>query len=364
MQCRSASDATSQSIAVVFDEGVAVGADSSLGAADVSWRFSSLALALLAGLNDSFGEAASGVKKTATTALPGRRRRIVTAPAGIIGMQEKANVKLMLQFLIAFGVHPYLLPGVGLPVEKRVSAAALEIIPKKTARGSKRLLYAVTIMRSCLGRGDLSDVIYETALLDLIAAMAQLAYGPVLFDSSSTAKQPGAAAVLPQLLTTPADPRAAADTLCATISSAASSLDPDSRLEMANSLHEFTLDLTCKSALDASFALIGSARSPAPEWLRAYCSRMQVNTIMRDGGVAALFTMILTPALGNPEHQWLHVDRLSKMLSSLPPTAHVTIEAFLAATAPQCKCHCLLIMTGETHVLVYWPQCASCCTPL
>ncbi len=101
----------------------------------------------------------------------------------------------LLDLISLEGIYPYLSPGVGVPIERRVKSVlqgGLVTRPSPTDEGSRRrgrvLLDHICHELYMIMNGDrtsLTSCLQERTLVDLIAGLSELAYAPTLQDEDT-----------------------------------------------------------------------------------------------------------------------------------------------------------------------------------
>jgi hypothetical protein len=101
---------------------------------EVRWAYVKSCIDLLQELKDALGQ------------LSGQADKESALPADTLSVSQQQHVSSMIQFIIALGVVPSLVPGVGLPLEKRskfyeciVSGTKSEVSVDEVRKNSKRL---------------------------------------------------------------------------------------------------------------------------------------------------------------------------------------------------------------------------------
>lgn len=101
-------------------------------------------------------------------------------PPSSLGVLQQKTVQGLLQFVVAIGIYPNLLPGVGVPLGKRTEQDALPCVASPVPlRRHRGLVVSVRTLLACVENAALRNLIYHRHLVDLLAALLQLCYAPV-----------------------------------------------------------------------------------------------------------------------------------------------------------------------------------------
>ncbi|XP_046385864.1 transport and Golgi organization protein 6 homolog [Ischnura elegans] len=110
--------------------------------------------------------------------------------------QEKA-VRTSLEFVISLGLLPSLLPGVGIPIDKRCSAATVEWVkgtgtavknPVSVIELYERLAGVTKVLLSLVNSGYFRGLVLSRHLSDLLAALCQLSMAPLKKPESDASR--------------------------------------------------------------------------------------------------------------------------------------------------------------------------------
>jgi hypothetical protein len=246
-------------------------------------------------------------------------------------------VNKLLQWIVAFAIYPYLQPGVGIPLDKRLSGGA-HAIAVKAPGGERRLQHVVGKLIETLSHKRILELVLDIALSDIIAALFQIASSPLDVAETPTTRtlDPVPANASPADLYT-------RNTIEPSELSFASSLDD--RTWAFSSLQQLVLRLSATSVFEACFALTGEKL--APLWFRDCLSSLLHETITRADGVASLCRLILEPCLSNPTNQWQYVDRVSTMLSVMPQRSVLPVDVYYRNIGSQRLCFSSHLMTVQ-----------------
>ena len=146
---------------------------------DTRWKFVVWNLKLLSALTRSMDAA---VRKHELNENDSSRRKPNDVPSlspDVLSFTQQKTVATSAQLVVCLGICPGLLPGVGVPVERRSAYGGLlscdGLSPEIRER---RLLQCLSVLLRCVGQSTLSDLVLSRHLSDLLASLCQLCYGP------------------------------------------------------------------------------------------------------------------------------------------------------------------------------------------
>ncbi|CAN8001604.1 unnamed protein product [Ixodes pacificus] len=130
-------------------------------------------ISLLVLLKALLDEASTGCASTAAQGVP-------PLPPSSLGVLQQKTVQGLLQFVVALGIYPNLLHGVGVPLGKRTEQDALPCVASPVpSRRHRGLVVSVRTLLACVENAALRNLIYHRHLVDLLAALLQLCYAPI-----------------------------------------------------------------------------------------------------------------------------------------------------------------------------------------
>lgn len=260
---------------------------------------------------------------------------------------QQKTIDGLLDLISLEGIYPFLSPGVGVPIERRVRSvlkAGLVSKPSPADDGAahkdKSLLaeicdglYGITKGE---GRGLVSSL-QERTLVDLIAGLGELAYSPLLPDQDSGKQHDR---ILRSLL----------DRYVASIFKKLNPIYWSERTSLCLSYLWKTL-MRSRSPTRALFPVLTSLLQPAtPEWFRSHISTHLSLLPLRPGGIKETINFISGSvphefqdpgAHANDRVDQSHspslslevISQASKLLSSVP--SFMTAETYFATLAPE-----------------------------
>ena len=151
---------------------------------DVRWNYVVTCFEYLEDLKSALEEvSAGGAKNQSEDALPPHS----------LSVKQEQHVSSLVQMIIALGILPSLLPGVGLPIEKRSKFYELVAPPKQSSKDLKsvenlhesvvklhqRIVLCTEKLLDLIDAPNLNQIILGKHLGDLLAALIQLSHGPL-----------------------------------------------------------------------------------------------------------------------------------------------------------------------------------------
>ena len=154
---------------------------------DVQWKFARLNLRLIRLLQTALDESVTASESVTyddqqvAEKIP-RRDVAPPLPADSLSISQQKTVTASLEFIVCFGICPYLLPGVGLPLNRRCGYGGCVEAGISASRNEmdSRLLTCTVMLLECLtddvSSKTLGKMIVSRHLSDLLAALFQIRY--------------------------------------------------------------------------------------------------------------------------------------------------------------------------------------------
>lgn len=153
---------------------------------DVQWRFAQLNLRLIRLLQTvldesvATSESANHDDQQVAEKIP-RQTLAPSLPADSLSISQQKTVTTSLEFIVCFGICPYLLPGVGLPLNRRCGFGGYVEAGISVGRDEMdhRLLTSTVTLLECINNVSsktLGELIISRHLSDLLAALLQIRY--------------------------------------------------------------------------------------------------------------------------------------------------------------------------------------------
>uniref|UniRef100_A0A803TIQ3 Transport and golgi organization 6 homolog n=1 Tax=Anolis carolinensis TaxID=28377 RepID=A0A803TIQ3_ANOCA len=282
---------------------------------DVPWTFTRHVLLLLLSLKQSMVllAAAPSPPQTPVSAPP-------LSPDTLSVAQEK-TVRAALQFAVTLGLCPFLLPGVGLPLDRRTEFGAVirEVVSPGCLVNTMSKLYATcTGLLEVAQHPLLGSLVLTRHLGDLLAGLCQLGFCP------GRRKREGGL--------TEEEQRSCREALGGLLDRVYQPLVVRELLILQGGSRQVSIA-----------GLVGHALAPAPSWLRRLCGQLLSERLLRPGGVQAVVRGILegagAGAMGGSSAEaaaadWQKCDAVARILSSCPQQS-LSLEDYCQQVCPQ-----------------------------
>ncbi|XP_068116227.1 transport and Golgi organization protein 6 homolog isoform X2 [Hyperolius riggenbachi] len=302
--------------------------EGSEAAADPSWRFTWEALVLLLCLKDCMVQLAASFKPPKPNL-----KTPEAAPAlspDTLSIAQQKTVQSALQFVVSMGICPYLLPGIGLPLQHRSEFGALvcSMVSCDLSQVRTRRLYVTcTALLEVSRHLSLGSLLFTQHLGDVMAGLCQLGYCPIKpkTEQGSEGKT--------------------------------KSLTEAERIQCKEALRKLLEQLYQPLVIRELLILQGgprqgarpagapspAQRAPAPAWLRRLSGQLLSERLMRANGVQAVVRGILegagVGAAGGREAEaaasnWKKCDAVAKILASCPQQS-LSVDEYYQKVCPQ-----------------------------
>ncbi|KAK8781345.1 hypothetical protein V5799_017314, partial [Amblyomma americanum] len=285
---------------------------------------------------------------------PSHHSEAPPAPPNCLGVLQKKTVQGLLQFVVALGINPNLLPGVGLPLEQRTVSS----LPNCSAcllpwQKHRYLVASVRALLMCIQSPVLCGMVLHHHLVDVLAALLQLCHAPIrkITDESENTKSnlsfASHSSTVLELKSSLAKCRASAPADDASLIQEMLedrqylSLDLQRVLETTYQpiiVRELLLLLSSASQLKAK-GVAGVKRTP--QWLKDICGQLLTQCLLRKGGLAQVilgtFDAWSVDSSGGvvSEQDWQKCEAFAKLVARIPSTKGVTVEGYYEGIAPQ-----------------------------
>ncbi|KAI9469900.1 MAG: hypothetical protein EXX96DRAFT_587901 [Benjaminiella poitrasii] len=265
-----------------------------------------------------------------------------------LGVRDYRLIHTLLQVIISWGFYPCFLPGVGVPLSKRVKSGYTnhELLAKEEKDQTENKTISAASVRSLLSRvTNLVDLIAESEkvpsskeyttvssilmnrhLPDLYAALLELAYAPAsAFQSQHDPALQQAEKI--QLPTTPGNMMA-----IKSVVDRQSVLKREERDKCAR-MFVWLFDRSDLSrTMESLMSLLGTSDlHPVPNWLRTICGRYLSRILLKPKGVS----IVLDFTIGQVDQlQLAQLESIAKLILSVPQQM-ASIESYYAVITPQ-----------------------------
>ncbi|XP_077542789.1 transport and Golgi organization protein 6 homolog [Haemaphysalis longicornis] len=318
------------------------------------WLFLDHCISLLIALIHLLDEA-STVPTPSHPHDPAKPSDAPPAPTSCLGVLQQKSVQGLLQFVVALGINPNLLPGVGLALERRTASGVPECSAALLPWQKHRYLVAsVQALLVCIESPVLCSMVLHHHLVDVLAASLQLCHAPIrkISDDSESCKPEV------DLLSRPS----AMEKLNLSLVKCRAGAPPpdDTHLikEMLEDRQRLGIDLqhlletTYQPLIVRELLLLISNPSDltlkkasvvkrTPQWLRDICGQLLTESLLRKGGLAqvilGIFDAWSVDSSGGlvSEEDWQKCETFAKIVARIPSTKSVTAENYYQGIAPQ-----------------------------
>lgn len=143
------------------------------------WCYVKTCLELLKLLKESLIELKREGEESGEESTHGKRANDAPRlPADSLSVGDQKTVLTALQFVVILGISPNLLPGVGIPLEKRSGFASVLNI-QCMIKSERRLFECVDTLVDCIAQPSLGSLVLSRHLGDILSGLIQICYAPV-----------------------------------------------------------------------------------------------------------------------------------------------------------------------------------------
>ncbi|XP_075532600.1 transport and golgi organization 6 isoform X3 [Dermacentor variabilis] len=312
---------------------------------------------------------------------PSQHSSAPPAPPSCLGALQQKTVQSLLQFVVALGVNPNLLPGVGLALEQRTLSGVPECSTRLLPWQKHRFLVAsVRALLVCIQSPVLCSMVLHHHLVDVLAALLQLCHAPIRKIASDENNRPHSSleshpSTVNELNSSLASCRAGAPAddvsliqemledrryLCADLQYLLENtyqpmvvrellllLSNASKLKFQNGLQ----NVDSMQKLAAGRQVSGAKNTP--RWLTGICGQLLTQSLLRKGGLAQVilgaFDAWCVDGTGGvvSEEDWKKCETFARIVARIPSTKDITVETYYEGIAAQ------------VVELFFWPQGSS-----
>ncbi|KAM4046496.1 transport and Golgi organization protein 6 homolog isoform 2-T2 [Anomaloglossus baeobatrachus] len=296
---------------------------------DPSWKFCSQVLLLLLCLKECMIELA----KSFQPSKPNLRTPEAAPPLSpdTLSIAQQKTVQSALQFVVSMGICPYLLPGIGLPLQHRSEFGALvcsmvscDLPPVPARRLYITCMCLLDVSRHC----SLGSLFFTQHLGDFMAGLCQLGYCPTKGNRNEGGKDS-------MKILTECERVQCKEAFRRLLDQLYQPLVIRELLILQGGLRQ--------GGPHPSGAPVSLQRPPAPTWLRRLTGQLLSERLMRPNGVQAVVRGILEDAgagvAGGREAEaaagnWKKCDMIARVLASCPQQS-ITVEDYYCKVCPQ-----------------------------
>lgn len=275
-------------------------------------------------------------------------------PPSSLGVLQQKTVQGLLQFVVAIGIYPNLLPGVGVPLGKRTEQDALPCVASPVPlRRHRGLVVSVRTLLACVENAALRNLIYHRHLVDLLAALLQLCYAPVRkipgFDNggehdSDMSNHPSISSQLELSMKKFRDQQQVEDqALIAEMLSDRKLFLADLQCLLENAYQPLVvrevLLILSRSSLQRNE--VGSNPERVPRWLKSVCGQLLTQCLLRKEGLSrvlcGVFDACSVDSSGNivSEKDWEKYEAFATIVARIPGSGKISPEGYYEKLAPQ-----------------------------
>ncbi|EPB91501.1 hypothetical protein HMPREF1544_01632 [Mucor circinelloides 1006PhL] len=265
-----------------------------------------------------------------------------------LGVRDFRLIHTLLQVIISWGFYPCFLPGVGVPLSKRVKSGYTnhELLSKDEKDQQDQqpqtvstktiywLLHLVTPLVDVIAHSEkvpssksyttVASILMSRHLPDLYAALLELAYAPASAFQQQAASNDKSASQTSTLPMTPGN-------MMQQVRKQAG-LRREERDKCARMFMWLFDRSDLPRAMESLMALLGnSPLHPVPNWLRTICGRFLSRILLKPNGVA----IVLEFTIGHVDQlQLAQLESIAKLILSVPQQM-ASIESYYAIITPQ-----------------------------
>lgn len=141
----------------------------------IRWTFVEICLYLLQKLKEILQEIALDSTKESELKELHQNPKL---SADALSVNDQKTVLTCVQFVVSLGIYPNLLPGVGVPVEKRSGFFELIKGTGENSRSDVHLFECLAVLLDCIKHPSLGTVILSRHLGDMLTGLIQVYYSP------------------------------------------------------------------------------------------------------------------------------------------------------------------------------------------
>ncbi|CAG8437765.1 15274_t:CDS:10 [Acaulospora morrowiae] len=267
----------------------------------------------------------------------------------VLGVRDLRLVHTMLEIIISWGIYPCLLPGVGIPISRRIRSGYIQndFLEKvannegNTTFGDSRSKskYLFSILKSLTNVmlfspsrltpiTTVSSIIYRKHITDVYAALLQLAYGPILSNDGQGLERRKARQ---QLITVLNEENDGVNAMVDDKKPGDPELE-QMRKECISLFREIFERSDSFQSLEALTTLLSSSPlHQSPKWLKNVCGRYLTRILLRQNGVKSVIEFMIG---GESEASLSKVEAISQLILSVPNTVK-SLEAYFSIICPQ-----------------------------
>lgn len=275
------------------------------------------------------------------------------APPSCLGALQQKTVQSLLQFVVALGINPNLLPGVGLTLERRTVSAVPECSVSLLPWQKHRFLVAsVRALLMCIRSAVLCNMVLQHHLVDVLAALLQLCHAPIrkLATDENSILHSGvesSTSTVDELISSIARCRAGAPaddvSLIQEMLADRRCLSADLQYLLEDTYQPMIvreLLLLLSNTTKPRMQNVSGAKS-IPQWLKGICGQLLTQCLLREGGltqvILGIFDAWNVDDTGGvvSEKDWKKCETFAKIVARIPSTKGITVDSYYERIAEQ-----------------------------
>lgn len=246
--------------------------------------------------------------------------------ADALSIAQQKNVHALVQMIVCLGILPNLIPGIGLPIEKRsefFKFVVADSVKVSIFEKYKRLLYSVESLLELSKYKSLNAIVMTKHMGDILAAILQIAYAPI--------KKPSKDSTPPKEIDTKQEEFIMTDEIYERLAQ---------NQEKYKKVLEKIIEKTYQPLIVKYFLILqtGSADKTikTPTWLTKIVGELLTSRLLAPNGVMHVMRGVLDLGGGDPTSMdWKKFGLVASVLASPPSSSYANQEAYYAAICPQ-----------------------------
>ncbi|XP_067120535.1 transport and Golgi organization protein 6 homolog [Centruroides vittatus] len=311
----------------------------------VVWLFVEWCLVLMLLLKETLE-----INKEAAIPRTNEKTNVPYPEGDILSISQQKSVSSAIQFVIALGVNPSLLPGVGLPVQNRTQYISMIQEVKRDLLPHQKyyqLMACTVILLNCIKSTSIGNIILSSYFSYILCASFQLCYAPIKKDESelkdltldnlnekfnvNTTKQLTVSELLNR---------------CNVRNRVPSSKELiaemwKDRYFLLKDLEVFLKSVHKRILINNLFQLqrISSCKQRndkcVPKWLQKTCGNYLTNELLQSQGIIFVIQGLLDPAVNQDDPTvWKQCEMIGKLIVQVPSSC-ASAESYYAKICPQ-----------------------------
>lgn len=290
------------------------------------------------------------VKKDQQTPQWNEKTKAPVLQNDVLGALQQKIISSAFQFIVALGINPSLLSGVGIPIQDRTQFVTIIQEVKYGLPSYQKyyqLIACVTVLLDCTNNSSIGDILLHSYLTDLICALFQLCYAPIKklqakdqLDTSTPENLLGYNKN--QFTTSEFIKRCTASAHIPSAKELVIEMEKE-RPFLLQEFGTFIKKLHKPTLINSLFQLqvISSSQwkndnKSAPKWLKNICGTYLTQELLRPQGVIFIIQGLLEPAFVNQNDptDWKRCEAVGKVIAHVPHSCF-SAESYYKKICPQ-----------------------------